>query len=278
VTISKALKVVLYGKGGVGKSTVATHLGMAYAERGLRVLHVGCDPKQDSSLRLTDREDVPTLLDFIEDGSLDSRRPKDLIVKGTRGIDTIEAGGPEPGVGCAGRGVATLVDFLDLHGIDSWPYDVRIFDVLGDLVCGGFVSPIRYAMGNRVLIVASGELMSLYAANRIASVVLEHVDEGVRLAGIVFNLKSEDEHVRESLERFAARIRSRVLGFVPWSPVVREAERLNKTAFDHAPDSEICDLFRELADRVQAPVAPGYEPPQPMDRKEFLAFGRGLDL
>jgi len=278
VSISKALKVVLYGKGGVGKSTVATHLGVAFAERGLRVLHVGCDPKLDSSLRLTDREDVPTLLDFIEDGSLDSRKPKDLIVKGKRGIDTIEAGGPDPGVGCAGRAVATLVDFLDLHDIDAWPYDVRIFDVLGDLVCGGFVSPIRYAMGNRVVIVASGELMSLYAANRIASVVLHHVDEGVHLAGIVFNLKSEDEHVRDALERFAAKIRARVLGFVPWSPVVREAERVNKTAFEHAPDSEICDLFRGLADKLQEPVGEGYQPPVPMERKEFMAFGRGLDL
>ena len=272
------LKLVLYGKGGVGKSTIATHLSYAFAARGLRVLHVGCDPKMDSCLRLVERKDFPCLVDFIEDKSLQSRRPADLIVRGKRGIDAIETGGPEPGLGCAGRGVATLCDFLDQHKVTAGPYDALVFDVLGDLVCGGFVAPLRYGMGDRVVIVASDELMSLYAANRIASVVLHHVDEGVRLAGIVFNVKTRSPRARQALERFARRIRARVLGFIPWEPVVKAAERKDQTVFEHAPRSRAAARFRELAARVSAPLPKGLPAPTPLKRGEFLAFARGLDL
>lgn len=272
------LRIVIYGKGGIGKSTIASHLSAAYAMRGERVLHVGCDPKMDSSLRLVDGADMPCIVDFIEDQTLQRRTPADLIVHGKWGIDAIETGGPEPGLGCAGRGVATLFDFLALHGIESWPYDVMVFDVLGDLVCGGFVAPLRYGMGDRVIIAASGELMALYAANNIARVVLHHVDEGVRLAGIVYTVKSLDDGVRASLERFAARIQAPVLGYLPWDPAVKQAEREGQTVFERAPESETARRFTELADRLAAPVSRDLPPPTPMGRREFLAFGRELDL
>lgn len=273
-----ALKIVLYGKGGIGKSTIGAHLSMAFAQRGQRVLHVGCDPKMDSSLRLTEQEDVPTVVGFIEDRSLVRRTPADLIVRGKAGIDTIETGGPEPGLGCAGRGVATLFDFLDQHKVETWPYDLMLFDVLGDLVCGGFVAPIRYGMGDRVVIVASGELMALYAANNIARVVLHHVDEGVRLAGIVYNVKVLDTRVRASLDRFAHEIRARVLGYIPWDPRIKEAERANRTVLETHPDSEPAARFRELADALAAPLPPDILPPTPLERKAFMRLGRDLDL
>lgn len=272
------MKIVLYGKGGIGKSTIAAHLSMAYALEGRRVLHVGCDPKMDSSLRLTEREDAPTLVDFIEDGTLHRRTPADLIVHGKAGIDTIETGGPEPGLGCAGRGVATLFDFLDIHRVETWPYDVLVFDVLGDLVCGGFVAPIRYGMGDRIVIVASGELMALYAANNIARVVLHHVDEGVRLAGIVYNVKVLDDKIRESLENFAKEIRANVLGFIAWDPRVKAAERARRTVFETEPDSEPAARFRDLARALARPLPPDHPLPAPLDRRAFLAMAREMDL
>jgi len=273
-----ALKVVLYGKGGIGKTTVAVHLSAAWAEQGLRVLHVGCDPKMDSSVRLTRRDDPPCLVDFVEDGSLQGRKPADLIVRGALGIDTIEAGGPEPGMGCAGRGIASLFDFFDTHRIDTWPYDVHVFDVLGDLVCGGFVAPIRYGMGDRVVIVASAEIMALYAANSIASVALHHVHERVLLAGIVFNVKQPDAGVHAALTDFAARLRTRVLGFVAWDPVVREAERLHQTVFEYRPESPAAETFRRLAARIAEPLPADLPLPTPMARREFLAYAKTLDL
>ncbi len=269
---------MLYGKGGIGKSTIAAHLSMAYALEGRRVLHVGCDPKMDSSLRLTEREDFPTLVDFIEDGTLHRRTPADLIVHGKAGIDTIETGGPEPGLGCAGRGVATLFDFLDIHRVETWPYDVLIFDVLGDLVCGGFVAPIRYGMGDRVVIVASGELMALYAANNIARVVLHHVDEGVHLAGIIYNVKVLDDQIRSSLERFAGEVHARVLGFIEWDPRVKQAERVRRTVFETDPDSEPARRFQALARALAGPLPDDLPLPAPLDRRAFLRMARELDL
>lgn len=269
---------MLYGKGGIGKSTLAAHLSMAYALEGRRVLHVGCDPKMDSSLRLTEREDTPTLVDFIEDGTLHRRTPADLIVRGKAGIDTIETGGPEPGLGCAGRGVATLFDFLDIHRVEAWPYDVLIFDVLGDLVCGGFVAPIRYGMGDRIVIVASGELMALYAANNIARVVLHHVDEGVRLAGIIYNVKILDDTIRSSLERFANQIHARVLGFIEWDPRVKQAERARRTVFETDPDSDVAARFKALARTLAEPLPGDLPLPTPLDRRTFLRMAREMDL
>ncbi len=273
-----ALKVVLYGKGGIGKTTVAVHLSAAWAEQGLRVLHVGCDPKMDSSVRLSKRDDAPCLVDFVEDGTLHGRTPADLIVPGALGIDTIEAGGPEPGMGCAGRGIASLFDFFDTHRIDTWPYDVHVFDVLGDLVCGGFVAPLRYGMGDRIVIVASAEIMALYAANNIASVALHHVHERVRLAGIVFNVRQPGPDVHDALTDFAARIHARVLGFVPWDPAIREAERAHQTVFEHAPASPAAAVFRDLAARIAAPLPDDLPLPTPMARREFLAYAKTLDL
>ncbi len=274
----EGIRLVLYGKGGVGKSTIAVHLSAAYAEKGLKVLHVGCDPKMDSSIRLSNREDFPCLVDFIEDRSLGRRRPEDLIVVGKWGIHTIETGGPEPGKGCAGRGVATLFDFLDRHAFRHQDYDVMLFDVVGDLVCGGFVAPLRFGIGNSVIIVASGELMSLYAANNVARVVLHHVDDSVTLAGIVFNLHSEREHTRQELVKFAGRINARVLGFIPWDEDIRVAEKSNGTLFDAVPDSRSAERFRDLAEVLSKPVSTEHPLPTPLGRREFMQFVRSLDL
>ncbi len=272
------LQVVLYGKGGIGKSTIAVHLSAAYAQQGKRVLHLGCDPKMDSSLRLTNELDAPCLVDFIEDRSLSRRTPQDLVIPGKWGIDAIETGGPEPGLGCSGRGVATLLDFLAIHDDFQAGYDVTLFDVLGDLVCGGFVAPLRYGMADRVVICASGELMALYAANNISRVALSHAEDGARLAGIVFTVKELDATIEKALHTFSERINARVLGFIPWDPVVKQAERENQTTYEYAPDSAAARGFAELADLVAAPLPDDLPTPTPLGRREFMAFARGLDL
>jgi len=272
------VRVVFYGKGGIGKSTVAAHVSAAWASGGARVLHVGCDPKMDSTIRLRPPGDFPAVVDLIEDRTLHSSKPERIVIPGRWGIDTVEAGGPEPGMGCAGRAVSALFDFFDRHRITQRPYDRMVFDVLGDLVCGGFVAPIRYGAGDRVVIVASGELMALYAANNIANVVLHHRDEGLRLAGIVYNVKQRDDRVDEALDRFTRRLNTRVLAWIAWDPVVREAERHNQTVIDYAPQSAAAEQFRTLARDLAAPLPAHLPEPTPMMRREFLEFGRSLDL
>jgi nitrogenase iron protein NifH len=276
--MKNTIRLVIYGKGGIGKSTIACHLSAAYGEMGLKVLHVGCDPKMDSSFRLIKSDEFPTLVDFVEDRTLERRKPSDLIIPGKWNIDAIETGGPEPGLGCAGRGVATLFDFFAKHHLEKWDYDVMVFDVLGDLVCGGFVAPIRYGMCNRVVIVAGSELMSLYAANNIARVVINHVDEDVRLAGIIYNVKSSSRKIREELDRFAGLLNARVLCYIPWNKQIKKAERLNQTLFEYDPQSESAYCFRRLAQMLLEPLPDTLPLPTPMSRKEFIKFARSLNL
>lgn len=268
--------IVIFGKGGIGKSTIAANLSTVYALQGRRVLHVGCDPKHDSTLGLVEGGLIETFMEkygrvfgIRDNGQL---RASDLLVKGRLGIDCVEAGGPEPGVGCAGRGISLMLEaFQDLELLKSGAYDVGIFDVLGDVVCGGFAAPLRKGFAEKIVIVVSEELMALYAANNIAKSVRTYASNGVYLAGLVANLK-DGEAGRERIERFAGLLGTRILEYVPRDPAVREAEfARHKTVVERAPQSRFADSLRSLAAGILAVRKADCPVPTPMDDRRFYA-------
>ena len=267
-------KIAIFGKGGIGKSTIAGNLSAVYAQRGLRVLHVGCDPKHDSTIGLVPGGLIETFLEkhnraqrVRDNGPLGLR---DILVRGRLGIDCIEAGGPEPGFGCAGRGVALMLEtFESLAVLDAKRYDVVIFDVLGDIVCGGFAAPLRKGFAEKTVIVVSEELMALYAANNIAKSVKGYLPNGGCLAGLVVN-RCDRGADRKVLERFAKVLGTRLLERLPRDPSVREAEFGRKvTAVEHSPHSKFAAGIRSLADKLLKLRAQECPVPTPMDDKTF---------
>jgi len=264
--------LVVYGKGGVGKSTVCAHLAMSFARQGRKVLLLGCDPKADTSLRLLGGRRPSTIVDMVT--GLKGRRFRDLVMRSRDGLDVLETGGPQPGQGCGGRSVATLCQYLEEHSRELGGYDVLIFDVLGDLVCGGFVAPLRFGLGRDVYIVSSEEKASLFAANNIARVASEPYLEGVSLGGIIFNLRDNDAN-KAVLESFAGRLGIRIAAILPRDPLILDAEELGVTVFEHAPSSPASKRFLALTDCIskRRGAVPGARV-RAMTGDEFAAFVR----
>ncbi len=239
-------RVAFYGKGGIGKSTIAANLSAALAERGLRVMQVGCDPKADSTLT-GEGGRLPTVLDVLR-RKREGVTLEDIVFPGYRGVLCVECGGPTPGVGCAGRGIIAAFEKLDeLGAVDAYRPDVIVYDVLGDVVCGGFAMPLREGYAREVYIVTSGERMSLFAAHNIARAVEQFRGRGyARLRGIVFNAKGvpdEERYLEEALPELGAEVVCRL----PRDPVVQRCEERGVTVIEGAPDSELADRFRRLA-------------------------------
>jgi nitrogenase iron protein NifH len=269
-----AHRIAIYGKGGIGKSTVATNLSVLFAQAGQKVLHVGCDPKRDSSLKLLDGAAPPSVLEALAAHG-DRIKLEDIVAVGRHGVEFVEAGGPEPGVGCAGRGVSVMIERIDqLKLIELRAYDMVVYDVLGDVVCGGFAAPLRRGIGHRVYIVTSEEPMSLYAANNIAKAVIRFSRNGVALAGLIVNLREKGEF-RPVLEAFANRLGTRVCGVFERDQLIRKAEYQFRTVVEYAPNAPISVELRHLAasiraSRDEAPLAL----PTPLDPGEFVSFVR----
>ncbi|MBI5210048.1 MAG: AAA family ATPase [Elusimicrobia bacterium] len=261
-------KIIFFGKGGIGKSTIASNLAVTYARRGLRVLLIGCDPKHDTTLSLTKGAPIKTLLETP--GFMDlARSTREFIVRGDYGIDCVEAGGPEPGVGCAGRGISRLIEVFEHSGVlAGGAYDAAIFDVLGDVVCGGFAAPLRMGFADKVCIVASEELMSLYAANNIARAVKNNEDNRVSLCGLVVNLRDPGADVA-AVRRFARLIGTRVLAFMPRDPAVRKAEFSSRPAVELSPRSPFSREVRRLGRTLLAIDAAERSIPNPLPDAHF---------
>ena len=265
-------KIAIYGKGGIGKSMVATSLTAQFASDGNRVLHVGCDPKHDSAIRLTkDGAQIPTVLELMGDQT-NVLSTEQILVEGRQGVHLCEAGGPRPGLGCGGRGVARTLEFLDdMEVIDVGGYDVVMFDVLGDVVCGGFAAPLRQRFAEKVLIVMSEEPMALYAANNISRAIEVYHENGVVLGGLIANIKDPETDI-DALERFAARLSTQLLAVIHRDPLVTKAERKRQTVIEMYPESESTRVFAALARRV-AGIDPAATPlPTPMEDDDFYAF------
>ena len=249
------LQIAVYGKGGIGKSTISANLSAAMALAGARVLQIGCDPKQDSTRLLLAGRRVTTVLDYLRATSPNSRELEKIVHIGFAGVACVEAGGPEPGVGCAGRGILSALDLLESLGIGACRYDVALYDVLGDVVCGGFAVPLREQYADVIYIVTSGEFMSIYAANNILRGVRNFEERGLRMGGLLLNgrgLAGEDERVH----RFAAAVRLPIVASFPRSREIGAAERLGQTVMQAFPQGHMAGLFVRLAEDMRRSVSP----------------------
>jgi nitrogenase iron protein NifH len=243
-------QIAIYGKGGIGKSTTTQNLTAALANMNKKIMLVGCDPKADSTRLLLGGKHQVTVLDTIREADPANMKLDNISRLGFGKIRCLESGGPEPGVGCAGRGVITAFKTLEDLGAYDPELDFVFYDVLGDVVCGGFAMPIREGYAREIYIVASGELMALYAANNICKGILKFAQNGgARLGGIICNSRNVDNEM-PLMEAFANRIGSKLIQFIPRDNIVQKAEINKKTVLEFAPESTQAEVYRELAKKI----------------------------
>ena len=243
------LKVAIYGKGGIGKSTVTSNLAAAFANMGKRVIQIGCDPKADSTINLLGGEPLRPVMNYMREEDEEPDELAQISKEGYGGVLCIETGGPTPGLGCAGRGIIATFQLLeDMDLFERYKPDVVLYDVLGDVVCGGFAAPIREGYASKVLIVTSGEKMALYAANNIFSAVKNFEDRSyARVFGVVLNHRNV-ENETEKVQAFAEKVGVPIVGEVPRSDEIIHWEEQGKTVIEGDPTSEISKCFFNLAE------------------------------
>lgn len=246
------LKIALYGKGGIGKSTMTSNLAAAFASQGKRVIQIGCDPKADSTINLLGGQPLEPVMNYMREND-DDPTLEQIAREGFGGVLCIETGGPTPGLGCAGRGIIATFNLLaDLRLFETWKPDVVLYDVLGDVVCGGFAAPIREGYAEKVLIVTSGEKMALYAANNINTAVENFEDRGyARVAGIILNHRNvPDEDAK--VQAFADERNLPVVASIPRSDDINRFEDEGKTVVEGDPSLPVSKCFLDLAARLSA--------------------------
>jgi nitrogenase iron protein NifH len=268
-------QVAIYGKGGIGKSTTTQNLTAGLAEMGKKIMVVGCDPKADSTRLVLGGLAQKTVLDTLREEGEDIEL-ESIMKEGFKGIKCVESGGPEPGVGCAGRGIITSIGMLERLGAYEDDLDYVFYDVLGDVVCGGFAMPIREGKAQEIYIVASGEMMALYAANNISKGIQKYAKTGgVRLGGIICNSRKVDREY-ELLEAFAKELGSQLIHFVPRDNMVQRAEIHKKTVIDFDPEAAQADEYRTLAKAIENNKMFVIPKPMTQDRLEEILMEYGL--
>ena len=245
------LKVAVYGKGGIGKSTITSNLAAAFAAMGKKVIQIGCDPKADSTINLLGGEPLRPVMNFMREEDEEPERLEDISKEGFGGVLCIETGGPTPGLGCAGRGIIATFQLLeDLKLFETYKPDVVLYDVLGDVVCGGFSMPMRNGYADKVFIITSGENMAIHAGANIAMAVDNFRNRGyASLGGVILNRRNvpgEEEKVRELAEDF----HTQVVGTLSRSDLVLAAEEQGKTLLEAYPESEMAGEYRTLAEQI----------------------------
>lgn len=273
--VKKMRQIAIYGKGGIGKSTTTQNLTAALAEMGKEIMIVGCDPKADSTRLILNGLAQQTVLDTLREEG-EEIELEDIMKDGYGGIHCVESGGPEPGVGCAGRGIITSINMLEQLGAYTDDLDYVFYDVLGDVVCGGFAMPIREGKAEEIYIVASGEMMAMYAANNIAKGILKFAETGgTRLGGIICNSRKVDNEF-EMLTAFAQELGTQLIHFVPRDNIVQHAEIHKKTVIDHDPSVGQAQEYRTLAKAIDENELLVVPKPMTQDRLEEILMEHGL--
>ncbi|MDR3136503.1 MAG: nitrogenase iron protein [Coriobacteriales bacterium] len=242
-------QIAIYGKGGIGKSTTTSNISAALSDMGYRVMQFGCDPKADSTNTLRDGASIPTILDLLrEKKKVDAH---EAIFTGYNNIYCVEAGGPAPGVGCAGRGIITAVQLLKQQRVfEELDLDYVIYDVLGDVVCGGFAVPIREGIAQHVFTVTSADFMAIYAANNLFKGIQKYSNAGGALLGGVIANSMVHPYQSEIVDDFVRRTHTQVMQYVPRSITVTQSELGGKTTIEASPQSTQAAIYRQLARRI----------------------------
>jgi nitrogenase iron protein NifH len=270
-------KIAIYGKGGIGKSTTTQNTVAGLAEMGRKVMVVGCDPKADSTRLLLGGLAQKSVLDTLREEGEDVDL-EDIRRTGFSGVVCVESGGPEPGVGCAGRGIITSINLLEQLGAyaDSECLDYAFYDVLGDVVCGGFAMPIREGKAKEIYIVVSGEMMAMYAANNICKGIVKFAEAGgVGLGGLICNSRKVDNEL-EMIEALAAKMGTQMIHFIPRDNMVQRAEINRKTVIEYDPTLPQADEYRALARKIEANEMHVIPKPMHTDELEKLLIDYGL--
>lgn len=244
------IKAAVYGKGGIGKSTTVSNLSVAFARKGMRVLQIGCDPKADSTMLLRGGMPMQTVLDLIREKGKGVQL-EELVAEGYAGVLCVEAGGPTPGVGCAGRGIIAALELLEeKKAFEVYCPDIVLYDVLGDVVCGGFAMPIREGYAEKVFVLTSGENMAIHAAANIAMAVENFASRGyASLGGVILNRRNVDRE-EEKVQELAEDLHSSIVGALPFSSLVQQAEEQKKTVLEAFPESSMAREYESLAEKV----------------------------
>lgn len=275
-------KIAIYGKGGIGKSTTTQNTVAGLVEMGRLVMVIGCDPKADSTRLLLGGLSQRTVLDTLRAESEDNVELAAITKRGFRGVTCVESGGPEPGVGCAGRGIITSINMLEQLGAYENSYegeslDYAFYDVLGDVVCGGFAMPIREGKAEEIYIVVSGEMMAMYAANNICKGIMKFARTGkVRLGGLICNSRRVDNE-REMIEAFARELGTQMIHFIPRDNIVQRAEIKRKTVIDYDPTHLQADEYRTLAHKIENNKMMVIPQPLEIEALESLLLTYGID-
>ncbi|MBM7865610.1 nitrogenase iron protein [Heliobacterium gestii] len=262
----KLKQIAIYGKGGIGKSTTTSNISAALVDAGYKVMQVGCDPKSDSTNTLRGGKYIPTILDTLREKN--NVKLSEVVFEGFGGVYCVEAGGPAPGVGCAGRGIITAVQLLKQHrAFEELDLDYVIYDVLGDVVCGGFAVPVREGIAEHVFTVSSADFMAVYAANNLFKGIQKYSKSGGALLGGVIANSINAPYAKAIIDDFVQQTKTQVIEYVPRSVTVTQAELQGKTTIEASPHSDQAGVYRRLAEKIANHTES--KTPSPLDVKDL---------